>query len=166
MSKKKQMKVTRVPPCPVCSLSGRAFPGPSALSQQVWALVGAVGFCPHHTVRGASVLDIPATSAPAERLIKNDMFVPNDEYFDKLNKLRPAMEHYNKELIAKFESFLKNPVYTSDEYPFVTLMQSACQHFRRDGDDPECDCGNCKYMERGEELIAVCRCPENRRSIN
>lgn len=51
------MKVTRVPPCPLCSLSGRACPGPSALRQQVWALAGGVDFCPHHMVRGASVLD-------------------------------------------------------------------------------------------------------------
>ena len=79
-------------------------------------------------------------------------------YYEDIDRQYDPMEIY--------PDFLKNPVYTSDEYPFVTLMQSACQHFRRDGDDPECDCGNCKYMERGEELIAVCRCPENRRSIN
>ncbi len=62
--------------------------------------------------------------------------------------------------VAIYPDFIKNPTYTSDGYPFVTLMQSPCEHFKRTGDED--DCGNCKYMERGDELIAVCRCPKRK----
>ena len=60
-----------------------------------------------------------------------------------------------------YPDFIENPIYTDDGFPFITLMQSPCQHFKRINDDPEHDCGNCEYMERGDELIAVCRCPKN-----
>ena len=76
---------------------------------------------------------------------------------------------YYEEIDGQFEpieiypDFLKDPVYTKDGYPFVTLMQAPCEHYKKCTDDPDHDCSNCKYMERGEELIAVCRCPHRKR---
>lgn len=62
--------------------------------------------------------------------------------------------------VAIYPDFIKKPVYTSDGYPFITLMQSPCEHFERKSDDD--DCGSCNYMERGDDLIAICRCPKRR----
>lgn len=77
-------------------------------------------------------------------------------YYEEIDRKYEPMEIY--------PDFLQNPVYTKDDYPFVTHMQEACRYFRRKSEEPERDCGNCKYMERGEELIAVCRCPKNKKS--
>ena len=77
-------------------------------------------------------------------------------YYEEIDRKYEPMEIY--------PDFLQNPVYTADEYPFVTLMQEACRHFQCRSREPELDCGNCKYMERGDELIAVCRCPQNKKS--
>ena len=61
-----------------------------------------------------------------------------------------------------YPDFIKLPIYTSDGYPFVTLMQSPCEHFEITNDCSDHDCGSCKYMERGDELIAICRCPKRK----
>lgn len=62
-----------------------------------------------------------------------------------------------------YPDFIKTPVFTSDGAPFVTLTQKPCQYFEKKKKAFDCDCGTCIYMERGEELIAVCRCPQNRK---
>ena len=67
------------------------------------------------------------------------------------------------EPVEIYPNFLKIPIYTNDGFPFVTLMQAPCKHFKKLTDDPDLDCGNCKYMERGDELIAVCRCQNNKK---
>lgn len=67
------------------------------------------------------------------------------------------------EPIEIYPDFTKTPVYTSDGFPFVTLMQDSCEHYTRINNDPDNDCGNCKYMERGDELIAVCKCDSRRK---
>ena len=76
-------------------------------------------------------------------------------YYEEIDRQYDPMEIY--------PDFLKDPIYTEDAYPFVTLMQEACLHFQKKSREPERDCGNCAYMERGDELIALCRCPKNRR---
>ena len=61
-----------------------------------------------------------------------------------------------------YPDFIKNPVYTNEGYPFITLMQSPCEHFEITGNNSDADCGSCKYMERGDELIALCKCPKRK----
>lgn len=61
-----------------------------------------------------------------------------------------------------YPNFKKHPVYTDDGAPFVTLMQESCKYYKSVGNDSDHDCSSCVYMERGDELIAVCRCPYNR----
>ena len=68
------------------------------------------------------------------------------------------------EPVEIYPDFLKNPIYTNDGFPFVTLMQAPCENFKKLTDDPDRDCGNCRYMERGDELIAVCRCESRRKN--
>ena len=62
------------------------------------------------------------------------------------------------EPIEIYPDFIKNPVYTNDGFPFITLMQAPCEHYESSNNDPDTDCGSCKYMERGDALIAICRC--------
>ena len=66
------------------------------------------------------------------------------------------------EPVEIYPDFIKNPIYTNDGFPFVTLMQEPCEHFKKLSDDPDCDCSNCMHMERGDELIAVCRCTKRK----
>lgn len=63
-----------------------------------------------------------------------------------------------------YPDFTKTPVYTSDGAPFVTLTQTPCRYFQKKKNAFDCDCGTCIYMERGDELIAVCRCPQNKKA--
>lgn len=51
------------------------------------------------------------------------MFIPNDEYFDKLNKLRPSMEQFNQRIVSYFEIFLRNPV-VSNIIPIIELEKN------------------------------------------
>ena len=85
-----------------------------------------------------------------------NMFEIRYGYYEEIDRIHDPIEIY--------PDFIKNPVYTDDGFPFVTLMQEPCQSFQPKNSDPERDCGNCKYMKRGDELIAVCRCPRNQRT--
>jgi len=56
-----------------------------------------------------------------------------------------------------YPNFLENPVYTDDGVPFVTAMQKTCKHFKGEVDEDN-TCYQCKYYEKCEELLGVCRC--------
>lgn len=68
------------------------------------------------------------------------------------------------EPVPIYPDFLKIPLYTDSGEPFVTLMQDPCEHYEPNGNSTDRDCGNCRYMERGDELIAVCRCESRRKN--
>lgn len=57
-----------------------------------------------------------------------------------------------------YPDFIANPVLTDDGYPFITYMQDGCEHYEREAQGDEPDCYTCIHMERGDELIGVCRC--------
>ncbi len=76
-------------------------------------------------------------------------------YYEEIERHHEPMEIY--------PDFIKNPVYTIDGFPFVTLMQDACKNYEACAKGIEHDCSSCIYMERGDELIAVCRCEKNKR---
>ena len=73
-------------------------------------------------------------------------------YYEEIDRQNEPMEIY--------PDFLKSPAYTDDGFPFVTLMQNPCEEYRQRGTDVDHDCGSCFYMESGDELIAICRCPK------
>jgi len=76
-------------------------------------------------------------------------------YYDEIERASEPIEIY--------PDFLEAPAYTDDGFPFVTLMQEPCEHYRKKGTDTDKECGSCIYAEDGDELIAVCRCKQNRR---
>ena len=64
-----------------------------------------------------------------------------------------------------YPDFTKEPQYTEDGEPFVTMMQDACEHYcskRRRNDDSLC--AECEYFKRGEDWFGICGCPKNKRS--
>ena len=62
-----------------------------------------------------------------------------------------------------YPDFQKEPLYTDEGEPFITLVQDACNSFsgktRRRNDST---CAECKYMKRGEEWFGICTCPNNK----
>lgn len=77
-------------------------------------------------------------------------------YYEEIERQHEPIEIY--------PDFVRDPVYTDDGFPFVTLMQDACENYETDAGDHDHDCISCVYMEPGDELIAVCRCPKNKRN--
>lgn len=63
-----------------------------------------------------------------------------------------------------YPDFRADPVHDGAGRPFVTYMQDACPHFspRRRSSEP--DCGACRHLEKGAELIGICTCPHNRKN--
>jgi hypothetical protein len=77
-------------------------------------------------------------------------------YYEEIDRTGEPTEIY--------PDFIENPTYTVDGSPFVTLMQDACPHHYSCRTATEPDCGSCQYLERGEDLIGICRCPHNQRA--
>jgi hypothetical protein len=69
----------------------------------------------------------------------------------------------HNEPMGIYPDFLKVPVYTDDGFPFVTHMQSPCDHYMKKGKDADKDCSTCAYMEQGDELIGICKCKKNQK---
>ncbi len=63
-----------------------------------------------------------------------------------------------------YPDFLKEPLYTDEGEPFVTMMQDACVSYnggaKRTSDTA---CAECKYFEQGEEWFGICKCPKKRK---
>lgn len=62
------------------------------------------------------------------------------------------------EPIPIYPSFIDEPMYTEDGYPFATEMQDICRHFL--GNEGEDSCFACRHFQKGEELIGICRCQQ------
>ena len=69
-------------------------------------------------------------------------------------------ERESGEPIPIYPDFKKDPLYTSDGYPFVTQMQGLCEH--GESKFVEGCCADCRYYRDGEELIGICTCPKNK----
>ena len=63
-----------------------------------------------------------------------------------------------------YPDFTKEPKYDSEEYPFVTVYQGVCPHYKpRERVFGEEWCADCEWMEKHEAYIGICRCKERRR---
>ena len=63
-------------------------------------------------------------------------------------------ERESGEPIPIYPDFLKNPCQTDDGRPFVTQMQSLCEHGTSSFKDGFCV--DCKHFIEGEDLIGIC----------
>ncbi len=66
------------------------------------------------------------------------------------------------EPVEIYPDFIKHPQYTDEGYPFVTAIQSPCQHFRGEKNENS-TCEECAHYSHCEELLAICRCPHNQK---
>ena len=67
--------------------------------------------------------------------------------------------------VVIYPDFTKEPVYTDDGTPFVTMMQDACRSYKGDAKRTvDTTCADCKYFERGEEWFGVCRCKQRKKN--
>lgn len=74
-------------------------------------------------------------------------------------------EEYEKgrgEPIPIYPDFTREPLYTSDGFPFVTQMQELCSHGTSKFEDG-C-CADCEHYRDGEELIGICTNENNRKN--
>lgn len=61
-----------------------------------------------------------------------------------------------------YPDFLKNPQFTAEGVPFVTQMQSPCNHFEGFLDENS-GCGDCAFYRHGDELLGTCGCLKNKK---
>ena len=62
-----------------------------------------------------------------------------------------------------YPDFIKEPLYTENGEPFVTMMQDACGHYKGNAKrTSDSTCSECKYFKQGEEWFGVCTCPKNK----
>ena len=61
--------------------------------------------------------------------------------------------------VVIYPDFTKEPVYTDEGTPFVTMVQNACKSYRGDTKrTPDTTCDECKYFQCGEDWIGICKC--------
>ena len=78
-------------------------------------------------------------------------------YYEEGDRRNPLCEP-----VLIYPDFLKDPVYTEDGRPFVTMMQDACKCYAGETRQTfDTTCAECKYFSRGEELFGVCTCLKN-----
>jgi len=83
-------------------------------------------------------------------------------YYEECDRQNPLCEP-----IVIYPDFLKEPVYTDNGEPFVTMMQDVCKSYRGKAKlTSDTTCADCKYFERGEEWFGVCKCTYNREDKN
>ena len=68
------------------------------------------------------------------------------------------------EPVVIYPDFLKEPVYTDDGAPFVTMVQDVCKNYKGETKrTPNTTCADCKYFQRGEDWFGICTCPRNKK---
>ena len=81
-------------------------------------------------------------------------------YYEECDRQSPLCKP-----IVIYPDFTKEPVYTDDGKPFVTMMQDICESYEGKAlRTPDTTCAECRYFERGEDWFGVCQCSKNKRS--
>ena len=80
-------------------------------------------------------------------------------YYEECDRHSPLAESP----VPMYPDFIKEPVYTDEGTPFVTMMQDACVSYRGESKKtPDTTCAECKYFQRGEDWFGICKCSENK----
>lgn len=80
-------------------------------------------------------------------------------YYEECDRRNPLCEP-----IPIYPDFLREPVYTDEGMPFVTMMQDACKSYKGEAKrTADTTCAECKHFKRGEEWFGICTGPNNRK---
>ena len=83
-------------------------------------------------------------------------------YYGEKDRENPLCEP-----VPIYPDFVREPIYTDEGKPFVTMMQDACENYKGSARrSPDTTCAECRYFERGEEWFGVCKCPHKRERKN
>ena len=67
--------------------------------------------------------------------------------------------------VVIYPDFTREPLYTDEGEPFVTMMQDVCGSYKGEAmRTPDTTCAECKYFQRGEEWFGICKCEQNRKN--
>ena len=66
------------------------------------------------------------------------------------------------EPVEIYPDFIKQPQYTDEGTPFITAIQNPCVYFKGKQDENS-TCEDCSHYQHCEELLAICRCPQNQK---
>ena len=75
-------------------------------------------------------------------------------YYEECDRQSPLCEP-----VILYPDFQREPLYTEDGKPFVTLIQDACPRF--DGAavrTADSTCAECHSFQQGEEWFGICHC--------
>lgn len=79
-------------------------------------------------------------------------------YYEECDRQSPFCEP-----VVIYPDFQKEPLYTEDGTPFVTMMQDACRSFKgEEKRTSDSTCADCKHFRKGEEWFGVCLCVSNK----
>ena len=66
--------------------------------------------------------------------------------------------------IVIYPDFQREPVYTDEGTPFVTMMQDACECYSGEAKrTADTTCAECECFQRGEEWFGICTCPKKKK---
>lgn len=77
-------------------------------------------------------------------------------FYEDCDRHNPAVDP-----MPIYPDFTRKPQYTEEGFPFVTKMQTACNHYRGRSVNEQ-DCAECEYYKHGDELLGICVCMKNR----
>ena len=65
-----------------------------------------------------------------------------------------------------YPDFLKEPLFTEQGEPFVTMMQDACTCYKGSSKrNPDTTCAECAYFCRGDEWFGICTNPRKTKAV-
>ena len=77
-------------------------------------------------------------------------------YYDERDRMNTFVDP-----MPIYPDFSKEPRYTKEGKPFVTMMDDACEHYTGVVNGNE-ECGECAWYQHGQELLGTCTCPRKR----
>ena len=78
-------------------------------------------------------------------------------YYEEKERLDPTIEP-----MPIYPDFIKEPIYSEEGRPLVTLMQDACEHYEHKSGS-ERDCSSCRYFERCRDMFGICLSEKRKR---
>lgn len=65
-----------------------------------------------------------------------------------------------------YPDFIREPQFTEDGEPFVTMMQDTCEHYRGNAKQTlDSTCAECGHFRQGDEWFGICACGERKKNI-